>query len=51
MAEHGGAVEFGNAGDDDYATHVSTYQSFVGLAKYGTLALVILLILMAFFLL
>jgi len=50
MADHGGAVEFGNTTGDDYATHVSTYESFVGLAKYATLALVILLILMAFFL-
>ena len=49
MADHGGAVEFGNTTGDDYATHLSTYESFVGLARYGTIALVILLILMAFF--
>jgi aa3 type cytochrome c oxidase subunit IV len=51
MADHGGAVEIGNTTGDDYAAHLNTYESFVGLAKYGTVALVILLILMAFFLL
>ncbi len=51
MADHGGAVELGNTTGDDYAAHLSTYQSFVGLAKYGTVALVVLLVLMAFFLL
>jgi hypothetical protein len=51
MAEHGGAVEFGNTTGDDYSAHLSTYQSFVGLTKYVTIALVILIILMAFFLL
>jgi len=50
MAEHGGAVEFGNPAGDDYPAHLSTYQAFVGLTKYATLALVILIILMAFFL-
>jgi hypothetical protein len=50
MADHGGAVEFGNTTGDDYAAHLNTYESFVGMAKYGTVALVILLILMAFFL-
>ena len=51
MAEHGGAVEFGNATGDDYPAHLSTYHAFVGLTKYGTIALVILLLLMAFVLL
>ena len=51
MADHGGAVELGNSTGDDYAAHLSTYQSFVGMAKYGSLAVVILIILMAFFLL
>ena len=39
------------ANDDDYPAHRSTYEAFVGLTKYGTIALVILLILMAYFLL
>ena len=51
MAEHGGSVEFGNTTGDDYPAHVSTYQAFVGLTKYATLALVILIVLMALFLL
>ena len=50
MAEHGGTVEFGNATGDDYPAHLGTYQAFVGLTKYGTIALVILLLLMTFFL-
>ena len=50
MAEHGGTVEFGGSTGDDYPAHLSTYQAFVGLTKYGTVALVILLILMAYFL-
>jgi len=51
MAEHGSTVEFGNTTGDDYPAHASTYQAFVGLTKYATLAVVILIILMAFFLL
>ena len=51
MAEHGSTVEFGNATGDDYPAHRSTYEAFVGLTKYGTMALVIVLLLMAFFLL
>jgi hypothetical protein len=51
MAEHGGTVEFGDtSGGDDYAAHLGTYEAFIGLTKYGTIALVILLILMAYFL-
>ena len=51
MAEHGSTVEFGGTTGDDYPAHRSTYEAFVGLTKYGTIALVILLLLMAFFLL
>ena len=35
----------------DYAQHQRTYDFFIGLVKYGTIAVVIILILMAFFLL
>jgi Bacterial aa3 type cytochrome c oxidase subunit IV len=35
----------------DYVAHLKTYQSFTKLAFRGTVAIVILLILMAFFLL
>lgn len=35
----------------DYAEHKNTYHLFINMAKYGTVALVILMILMAVFLL
>ncbi len=35
----------------DYAEHDRTYHFFTALTKYGTIAVVVLLILMAFFLL
>ena len=50
MAEHGSTVDFGGSAGDDYSAHRDTYEAFVGLTKYGTIALVILLLLMAFFL-
>jgi hypothetical protein len=52
MADHGGgAVEFDTSGGDDYAAHAKAYGGFINFAKYGSLAIIILLILMAFFLL
>jgi hypothetical protein len=50
MAEHG-AVEIGTATGVNYADHLRTYEGFISLAKYGTLAVIIILVLMAFFLL
>ena len=35
----------------DYAQHQRTYDLFVGLVKYGSLAIIVVLILMAIFLL
>ena len=35
----------------DYAAHAKTYENFLSFAKYGTLAVAVILILMAFFLL
>ena len=35
----------------DYAEHERTYRFFLGLAKWGSITVVIILILMAFFLL
>ncbi|MBZ9936740.1 aa3-type cytochrome c oxidase subunit IV [Mesorhizobium sp. BR1-1-16] len=35
----------------DYVEHDRTYHFFVGLTKYGTIAVVVILILMALFLL
>ena len=47
MADHQTA-DHGNG--MDYAEHEETYRFFVGLTKYGTLAVVVLLILMSYFL-
>lgn len=51
MAEHGGTMDIGTATGNDYNEHERTYHFFVGLAKWGTLAVLVILILMAFFLL
>ena len=50
MADHG-AVEIGTATGTDYADHLRTYEMFIGLTKWGTISVIILLVLMAFFLL
>ncbi|MEP0320741.1 aa3-type cytochrome c oxidase subunit IV [Bauldia litoralis] len=50
MAEHG-AAEIGTATGTDYADHLRTYEGFVQLSKWGSIFVVIVLILMAFFLL
>lgn len=50
MAEHG-AVEIGTATGVDYNDHLATYRLFLGISKWVTIGIVILLILMAFFLL
>jgi hypothetical protein len=49
MADHG-EVEYATATGNDYAEHESTYKFFVGLAKWGTISIIILLALMAYFL-
>ena len=49
MADHG-EVEYATATGNDYAEHEKTYKFFLGLAKYGTAAVVVILILMAYFL-
>ena len=49
MAEHG-AVEISTATTVSYADHLRTYEGFLTLTKYGTITVVIVLILMAFFL-
>ena len=35
----------------DYPEHNKTYAMFLGMAKWGTIAVIVLLVLMAFFLL
>ena len=49
MADHG-EVEYATATGNDYAEHEGTYKLFVALVKWGTLSVVVLLILMAYFL-
>ena len=49
MAEHN-EVAYTSADGNDYEAHEQTYEGFIMLVKYGTLAVVIILGLMAFFL-
>jgi Bacterial aa3 type cytochrome c oxidase subunit IV len=47
MADHHTAD---SASDMDYAQHDATYKMFVGMTKWGTIGIAVLLILMAIFL-
>jgi hypothetical protein len=49
MAEHN-EVAYTTADGNDYEAHEQTYEGFIMLVKYGTLTVVIILGLMAFFL-
>jgi Bacterial aa3 type cytochrome c oxidase subunit IV len=49
MADHG-EVEYATATGNDYGEHESTYRFFVQLVKWGTLTVIVILILMAYFL-
>jgi len=49
MADHH-EIAYTTADGNDYAAHERTYLGFIALLKYSTIALVILLILMAIFL-
>ena len=49
MAEHN-EVAYTSADGNDYEAHEQPYEGFIMLVKYGTLAVVIILGLMAFFL-
>jgi aa3 type cytochrome c oxidase subunit IV len=49
MADHG-EVEYATADGNDYVEHEATYRLFLGIAKWGTIAVVVILILMAYFL-
>jgi Bacterial aa3 type cytochrome c oxidase subunit IV len=49
MAEHN-EVAYTTADGNDYVAHEQTYEGFIKLVKYGTLSVVIILALMAFFL-
>ena len=50
MAEHG-TVTYATATGNDYAEHEATYVGFLKLAKYGTAAVIAIVVLMAIFLL
>ena len=49
MANHG-EVAYTTADGNDYVAHEATYEGFIKLVKYGTGAVVCVLILMAIFL-
>jgi hypothetical protein len=49
MAEHS-EVAYTTADGNDYPAHEQTYEGFIMLVKYGTIAVAIILILMAYFL-
>ena len=49
MADHA-EVEYTTADGNDYVEHEKTYLMFLGLAKYGTAIVILILILMAYFL-
>ena len=50
MAEHG-AVEIGTATGVNYADHLNSYKFFLGMTKWVSIAVIVLLLAMAFFLL
>ena len=49
MPDHA-EVQYATADGNDYAEHEKTYKMFLGLAKYGTGIIIVILILMAYFL-
>lgn len=49
MAEHA-TVEFNAPPMDDYPAHLQSYESFLTVTKWGTIVVVVALVLMAFFL-
>ncbi len=49
MADHS-EVAYTTADGNDYKAHEETYEGFIMLVKYGTIAIAIILALMAYFL-
>ena len=49
MADHS-EVSYTTADGMDYPAHEATYEGFIKLVKFGTIAVVIILALMAYFL-
>jgi len=50
MAEHG-AAEIGTATGVDYNDHLNSYELFLGMTKWVSIGVIVILVLMAFFLL
>ena len=49
MADHS-EVAYTTADGNDYVAHEQTYEGFIMLVKYGTAAVILILVLMAIFL-
>jgi hypothetical protein len=49
MADHG-EVAYTTADGNDYIAHEQTYEGFIKLVKYGTIAVIVIVGLMAIFL-
>ncbi len=49
MAQHS-EVAYTTADGNDYVAHEQTYEGFIKLVKYGTAAVILILVLMAIFL-
>jgi hypothetical protein len=49
MAGHD--ISYSTADGNDYPAHEATYEGFLQLVKWGTIAVIAILVLMAFFLL
>ena len=49
MAEHS-EVAYTTADGNDYIAHEQTYEGFIKLVKYGSAAVIVILVLMAIFL-
>jgi hypothetical protein len=51
MADHAHAADNLPAPEMDYPAHERTYEMFLKLAKWGTIHVIVILVLMAYFLL
>ncbi len=49
MAEHTGGVDFNAPPTDDYPAHLQSYEGFLTATKYGTITVVVIILLLAFF--
>lgn len=49
MADHG-TVSYATAEGNDLPAHEAMYKNFIQMAKYGTISVIVILVLMAYFL-